>query len=724
MSQADPIKKTDAARYVKVIVPVRLDRVLTYSVPESLSGKVGIGSRVKVRLGPRLTDAVVCMTDVTPDIDPQRIHAIEGLDEGLERITPEEIRLWQFIADYYLCSQGEVFKCAYPSGKIRSEETAARVRERAEASRRKLQEAARERVAKLEAEIEAVRVRTQEALSKLGEKAVKTREKLTANRDARLERLEEALAHARAAAQPESGAGGSALQGAGLNPSRECIPQNRSDRPDEHATAGTVPGVQGAFPEGTSFLRPEPQGSPAAESAIPLSHALAKGKPVLLQGPAGERSEVYLSLIEETLARGRTALMLVPEIALTEEFEARLSRRFGEAVLVFHSQETTARRRKIADALRKEGPHFLIGTRSALFLPYRGLDLVIVDEEQDRSYKQDSPAPRYNARDCAVVLGGIHGARILLGSAAPSLESLYNCATRRYTGVRLPERRKPSPAQAERLRIIDTAAERRKRGMRGQFSLKLTDEINYTLAQGRTAYLIRLWGDLTPTVEEARGLFPGVTVLPLTEAGTAGEEALPADGAEGRILVGTLAQTKRLPFAEGSLVVLLQADPILGAQDFRADERAFQLLSRYREHCAAGTFVIQTARSSHPVFLDLLEGRDPAPELMEERRAFGYPPYSRIVDICLDDPNPKRLALMGRLLSDRLAAALRPAADPDSPARVEGPFSPGEGRLVLRVILAKDRSFPERKKALKEAVDAFVAERKYTGFIHVDVDPD
>lgn len=683
MSQADPIKKTDAARYVKVIVPVRLDRVLTYSVPESLSGKVGIGSRVKVRLGPRLTDAVVCLTDVTPDIDPQRIHAIEGVDEGLERITPEEIRLWQFIADYYLCSQGEVFKCAYPSGKIRSEETAARVRERAEASRRKLQEAARERVAKLEAEIEAVRVRTQEALSKLGEKAVKTREKLTANRDARLERLEEALAHARAAiVNMEAGT---------------------ASRPDGDAA---------------DCAEKKP-----AEPSEPLSEALTKGKPVLLQGPAGERSEVYLSLIAETLARGRTALMLVPEIALTEEFEARLSLRFGEAVLVFHSQETTARRRKIADALRKEGPHFLIGTRSALFLPYRGLDLVIVDEEQDRSYKQDSPAPRYNARDCAVVLGGIHGARILLGSAAPSLESLYNCATRRYTGVRLPERRKPSPAQAERLRIIDTTAERRKRGMRGQFSLKLTDEINYTLAQGRTAYLIRLWGDLTPTVEEARGLFPGVTVLPLTEAGTAGETA-PETGTEGRILVGTLSQTKRLPFAEGSLVVLLQADPILGAQDFRADERAFQLLSRYREHCAAGTFVIQTARSSHPVFLDLLEGRDPAPELMEERRAFGYPPYSRIIDICLDDPNPKRLALMGRLLSDRLAAALRPAADPDSPVRVEGPFSPGEGRLVLRVILAKDRSFPNRKKALKEAVDAFVADRKYTGFIHVDVDPD
>ena len=709
MLQADQIKKNTPTRYVKVIVPVRLDRILTYSVPESLDGRIGIGARVKVRLGPRLTDAVVCETDVTPDIDPRRIHEIAGLDEGLERITPEEIRLWQFISDYYLCTQGEVFKCAYPSGKIRSEETAARVKERAEASRLKMQEAARERVAKLEAEIEAVRIRTDEALAKLGERAVKTREKLTANRDARLARLQEALHAALAALEAKSGNGaeGSALRDAGF--------QSRAIRPNENATAGVVSGVQGAFPEGTSFLRPEPQGSPATEFSKPLSQALAKGKPILLQGSAPERFEAYGALIAETLAKGRTALLLVPEIALTEETEAGLSERFGDETLVFHSQETTARRRKIADALRTEGPHFLIGTRSALFLPYRDLDLVIVDEEQDRSYKQDSPAPRYNARDCAVVLAGIHEAHILLGSAAPSLESLYNCATRRYTGIRLPDRRKPSPAQAERLRIIDTADERRKRGMKGQFSIKLMDEISYTLDQGRTVYLIRLWGELAPTLVETQGLFPEAKVLPLTEVS---DETGPV------ILVGTLAQTKRLSFSEGSLVALLQADPILGAQNFRADERAFQLLSRYLEHCAAGTFVIQTARSAHPVFQDLLAGKDPAPELMEERKAFSYPPYSRIIDICLDDPNPKRLALMGRTLAGKLKNVLRPTAGLDGPVRIEGPFQPGENRITLRVILTKDRNFPERKRALKETVDSFITERKYTGFIHLDVDPE
>ena len=120
----------------------------------------------------------------------------------------------------------------------------------------------------------------------------------------------------------------------------------------------------------------------------------------------------------------------------------------------------------------------------------------------------------------------------------------------------------------------------------------------------------------------------------------------------------------------------------------------------------------------------MLAGREPWPELMEERKAFAYPPYSRIIDIDLADPNPKRLALMCGALSERLTRVLRPSVGLGGPVRLEGPFQQGEESRTLRVILAKDRQFPERKKALKEAVDAFVRERKYTGFIHLDVDPD
>lgn len=650
--------------YIQVIVPLKLDQTLTYRVPGPLQERIAVGDRVKVRVGTRLTDAVVSMTDVVPGIDPGRIREIEGLDEGLEPITPEEIRFWQFLADYYLCTVGEVFKCAYPGGKIRSEETAARVRQRAEASDRKLYEAALLRVTRLEAEIEAVHRRTEEALAKLTERGVKTRAKLIAHRDGRVASLQASLEHARALADRLAGKDREVGKG---NPS-----------------------------EPTQSLPPA-------------------GKPVLLQGPASQRFDYYRDLISDTLSQGRGVLLLVPEISLTEEFEAGMRARFGQSALVFHSRETTAQRRKLADRLREGGPTLLIGTRSALFLPYKNLGLIIVDEEQDRSYKQDSPAPRYNARDCAVVLAGIHGAAILLGSGAPSLESLFNCAAHRYTGVTLDPKGSPAPQGGERLKIIDTAAERRKRGMKGSFSYKLLDEIRYTLDQGGTVYLIRLWGDLAPTVEEARALFPDVPAGRMDETG--------ASGAAPRIQVCTLSQTKRLTFKEGSLVALLQADPILGVQNFRADERAFQLLDRYREHCAAGTFVIQTSRSAHPVFQDLRAGRQPWPGLLEERKTFGYPPYSRLVDIDFVDPNPKRLSLMCRALTGQLTDTLFPAAGPGLP-RMEGPFETGEDSRTLRVILPKDRWVPERKKALREAVEAFSRERKYAGFIHLDVDPE
>ena len=648
--------------YIQVIVPLKLDWCPTYRVPEKWHGSLQVGDRVKVRVGPRLTDAIVSRTGVSPDIDPARIHDIVAREEGLERITPEEIRLWQFIADYYLCTLGEVFKCAYPSGKIRSEETAAKARERAETSRRKLMEAALQRISKLEAEIEDVKRRTEEALAKLTDRGVKTRAKLTANRDARLARLQEAI-----------------------DKTRSLL-----DTPDKKTAGSDAP------------LR-ETDTVPEA-----LWDALKAGKPVLLQGPSPVRYDCYMKLLADTLARQRTALLLVPEIALTESFEDGMKARFGSCTLVFHSRETTVQRRKIADRLRDPGPHLLIGTRSALFLPFHNLGLVIVDEEQDRSYKQDSPAPRYNARDCAVVLAGIHGADVLLGSGAPSLESLYNCNIRRYTGVTLePDVR---PVREGRLLVIDTVSERRKRGMKGSFSIKLLDQIRYTLDQGGNVYLIRLWGDTSQTVEETRALFPELAVSGMEE--------------DGLIRIGTLAQTKSLTFEEGSLVAILQADPILGAQNFRADERAFQLFERYREHCAAGTFVIQTSRSGHPVFQDLLSGRHPWEGLMEERKDFAYPPYSRIIDIDIEDGNPKRLVLMSRLLAEDLNRALCPTVGIGGPVRVEGPYERSDHGRTLRVILVKDRQFPERKKRLHEAVASFTRERKYVGFIHLDVDPE
>ena len=181
--------------------------------------------------------------------------------------------------------------------------------------------------------------------------------------------------------------------------------------------------------------------SPAQETAAETARkAFADKKTVLLHGVTGSgKTEIYLKLAQETLEKGRNVLFLVPEIALSRQLEDRIAAVFPD-VQVFHSGVSAARRSQVASRIRKPGPYLVLGTRSALFLPHHNLGLIIVDEEHDTSYKQDAPAPRYNARESAIMLGVIQQANVVLGSATPSLESLYNAETGRFVKVDLKER--------------------------------------------------------------------------------------------------------------------------------------------------------------------------------------------------------------------------------------------------------------------------------------------
>ena len=181
--------------------------------------------------------------------------------------------------------------------------------------------------------------------------------------------------------------------------------------------------------------------SPAQETAAASARkAFESGKTVLLHGVTGSgKTEIYLKLAQETLEKGRNVLFLVPEIALSRQLEDRIAAVFPD-VQVFHSGVSAARRSQVASRIRKPGPYLVLGTRSALFLPHHNLGLIIVDEEHDTSYKQDAPAPRYNARESAIMLGVIQQANVVLGSATPSLESLYNAETGRFVKVDLKER--------------------------------------------------------------------------------------------------------------------------------------------------------------------------------------------------------------------------------------------------------------------------------------------
>ena len=678
--------------YIQVILPLRLEWEPCYRVPEGTV--VRIGDRVRVLLARKEYVGAVCAVGVQPQTDENRILPVLSAEEGLPKVLPDEIKFWRAVSDYYLCSIGEVYKAAYPALKIDQEEVEARVKERLEA---------------------------------------------------RLERLKDKADKAR-----------------------------RDDTRERYKSE--IEAVQ-------ALLRGE---KPAA---VPTPEAFESGKTVLLHGVTGSgKTEIYLKLAQETLEKGRNVLFLVPEIALSRQLEDRIAAVFPD-VQVFHSGVSAARRSQVASRIRKPGPYLVLGTRSALFLPHHNLGLIIVDEEHDTSYKQDAPAPRYNARESAIMLGVIQQANVVLGSATPSLESLYNAETGRFVKVDLKERFHTGD-EAE-IRLIDTVAERRKRGMTGSFSRKLIHEITETLDDGGQVLVLRARRSYAPSVqctecgkipkcphchvpmslhrgpdrlvchycghtepytgncpscqgelqplgagtqkveEELRALFPERRVARLDGDTPDTEEAAIIRGfADGNIdiLVGTQIITKGFDFDGLSLVAVLQADSLVGQQDFRADERAYQLLEQFRGRSGRrgkpGRIVIQTREPEHPVYTRL-QGSDDA-DLLAERRLFGYPPYTRLIHITLKDSNEKRLDYLSKELRIALLAAF---SEVDTPPAVIGPYAPAVDRIAgesirqIRVMLARNKALTSLKKTLEKTLLSFGKERKYTAHLAVDVDP-
>ena len=530
--------------------------------------------------------------------------------------------------------------------------------------------------------------------------------------------------------------------------------------------------------------------SPAQETAASaIRTAFAGGKTVLLHGVTGSgKTEIYLKLAQETLGEGRNVLFLVPEIALSRQLEDRIAAVFPD-VQVFHSGISAARRSQVASRIRKPVPYLVLGTRSALFLPHHDLGLIIVDEEHDTSYKQDAPAPRYNARESAIMLGVIQKAHVLLGSATPSLESLYNAETGRFVKVDLKERFHAGDEAV--IRLIDTVAERRKRGMTGSFSRKLIHEISEALNAGEQVLVLRARRSYAPAVqciecgqipkcphchvpmslhrnpdrlvchycghsepytglcpscrgelqplgagtqkveEELSALFPERRIARLDGDTPDSEEAAIIRGFAGRdidILVGTQIITKGFDFDGLSLVAVLQADSLVGLQDFRADERAFQLLEQFRGRSGRrgkpGRIVIQTREPEHPVYARLQGSGDE--DLLAERKLFGYPPYTRLIHITLKDGNEKRLDFLSKELRNALLAAF---SESDTPPAVIGPYAPAVDRIAgesirqIRVMFARNKALTTLKRTLAQTVSAFGKDRKYAEHLTIDVDP-
>ncbi len=670
-------------RYISVILPLRLEWVPCYSVPEDM-GAVGAGDRVKVMFANRQYIGVVSATDILPDADTAKIREILSVEHGLEKIYPQEIELWKAIADYYLCTIGEVYKAAYPYGKVNMEEARA-------VSKRKKKEVHEE-----EPEVHEIQ------LSEAQSKAYKS-----------------------------------------------------------------------------------------------IKKHFSSGKPVLLNGVTGSgKTEIYMKLADEALSEGRNVLYLVPEIALSRQLEDRLRKHFGERLLTFHSGKTAAQKRNVAEAVRKEN-YIVLGTRSSIFLPHHDLGLIIVDEEHDNSYKQDSPAPRYNGRDTALMLHIIQKCSIILGSATPSLEELYNCQAGRHALVELKE--KFHGTQSSDIEIIDTKAERRKNGMVGNFSRKLIEHVNRTLEHGGQVMILRsrrAWATVmqcescgeivkcphcnvslshhrdgrtvchycgyteqytgtckkcggrlislgagTQRIEdEAASIFPDARIARL-DSDTAQSKTYEArtirEFSKGNIdiLIGTQIVTKGFDFKNLTTVAVIAADALLGIQDFRADEKALQLLEQFRGRSgrrdSKGLFIIQTSQPEHPVYQRLLNG-DAGQlnmELLHERKEFNFPPYSRIIEITIKDIHEDRAERMAWRLGAEIRSRIEPKNCGILGSPVTGPYAPTVDRIAdhyirtIRISLKKDRSLSSSKESLKTLILNFEKAQKYDGHITINVDP-
>lgn len=705
--------------YIQVLLPLKLEWTPFYSCHES---DVRPGMRVRVKFSGREYLGVVwkVVGDALPKeekIQESKVLEILGLERGLGEISPEEMKLWKDVSEYYLCTAGEVYKTAYPG--MKTDYQKARLEMRARNTRRLQTKAAA-------LELKISKARREDSRERYRAELLKVRELL------------EGKAEPPAPSLPEEG-------------------------------------------PATVF-------SPAQTEALgQIREAFAGHKTAMLEGVTGSgKTEIYAALALETLRKGRNVLYLVPEIALSRQLEERLRKVFGELLSVFHSKETAVSRFRIAENMASgKGNYLVLGTRSALYLPHKDLGLVIVDEEHESSYKQDSPAPRYNGRDVAIMLAGIHGADIILGSATPSLESRYNWQMGKYAHVLLGEKyHKGDEADIE---IIDTIAERRKRGMVGSISRKLAEHIRETLEEGRQVAILRNRRSYSPVLqcsecgqivkcpscgvslshhkdsgrmvchhcgrsmaytgkctacggnltglgagtqkieEELAAMFPKARIARLDSdtANASGEEERiirSFSAGETDMLVGTQMLSKGFDFSRLKLVAVIQADTLLGLQDFRADEKALQMFAQMRGRCSRrgekGLFVIQTAQPGHPVFAMLEETL--GEELLAERELFGYPPYSRVVNLGFRDENELRAENMARMLATRLKGLGMDVVGPYAPQLA---FRDGRHCRDLRVMFPKNRELARAKALLRKTLLEFEKEYKYNDHVAIDVDP-
>ena len=784
------------SHYAEVILPLPLAVTFTYEVPDELVSVLRQGHRVLVPFGKKkfYTAIVAALTTVRPE-GYELKTIIAALDEKPILRYPQ-LKLWEWVAEYYLCSTGEVMKAALPAAlKVESEtflelnpdfeeNPDCRLGEKESIVLQILSHSGkRMSVAELEratgfANVSALasRMLEKEELiisEKLVERYVPRkvtylRIKGERGDSGRLHEMFDKVSRARKQEQALLSLidmSGFMQQGKELNEVvlNDLLERSGLTRPviTELERKGIVEIYKkeiNRFAFSGTTTGELPVLSPAQKNAVSQLHQAWKGHEVtLLHGVTSSgKTEIYIHLIDYVLQKGRQVLYLVPEIALTTQLTGRLQKVFGEKVVIYHSKFSDNERVDIyRRILSSNDPVVIIGPRSAVFLPFATLGLVIIDEEHESSYKQQDPAPRYHARNAALVLAAMHGAKTLLGSATPSIDSYFNATTGKYGLVELTTRY--GDRLMPEILTVDIKELRRKKIMKDTlFSPVLVEKLSEALGKGEQAILFQNRRGFAPVIEckdcgwvphcvncdvsltyhkfrnelvchycgykiqlphqcpecqspelrtmgfgtemveeEIATLFPSAKVERLdfdTARTRTAYERIIADFEKGKtqVLIGTQMLSKGLDFGNVSVVGILNADSLMNFPDFRAHERAFQLMvqvsGRSGRRDKRGTVVLQTSSPDHPLIrmVERFAYKEMVRLQLGERSMFRYPPYYRLIVIVLRSRNDSVLQELSVLYAENRRRRLG--------ERVLGPVTPPITRvqtLHIRKIVLK-----------------------------------
>ena len=747
--------------YIDVILPVPLDGVFTYSVPQSLEGQVRVGVRVLVPFGRSKTYVgIVDKSSVNCQLSDVNYKDVLQVLDASPILTDCQLRLWQWISDYYMSPIGEVYKAALPSG-LKAEDG---YRPKTELYLRL-----------------APKFRSEQALHI----ALDMLQRAPSQQKAFIDFLDLALSNEEY------------LAGVTRD---ELLNQGHSLAT---ITALVKRGLLETFEQEVGRLNHGGEPHPERIKTLSLAQqdaynqiqfAFLKKNVTLLHGVTSSgKTEIYIHLIQQALEKQQQVLYLLPEIALTVQMMDRLQRIFGNRLGIYHSKYSDAERVEIWQKQLSAHPYdVILGARSAVFLPFQRLGLVIVDEEHETSYKQQDPAPRYHARDTAIVLAQMMGAKVLLGTATPSTETYHNAQTGKYGLVELKERYQG--ILLPEIQVVDIKDLQHRKMMSGPFSPQLLLKVREALERGEQAILFQNRRGYAPMIEcrkcgwvphcqncdvsltyhrhlnqltchycgstyqvpvecpacgsrdlasrgygtekiedQVREIFPEARIARMdldTTRSRQAYERIINDFSAGRtnLLIGTQMISKGLDFDRVSIVGILNADTMLNYPDFRAYEHAFMMMAQVSGRAGRkgrqGLVILQTKSPDLSVIRQVVNNDFDAffRSILAERRQFRYPPYCRLVYVFLKHRSDSLADAaghdLGRLLRQWFGARV---LGPDRPA-VAKVKSLAIRKLVLK--LEPGLNMSDVRKYLALARQQMLQDKRYTSLqIYFDIDP-